>query len=389
MAERRTGPALALVALVLVGLNLRGPVSSVGPLLDELRRDLALGGAAVALLPTLPLLCFGLLALLAPRLSGRLGLHRAVLLGVAVLVLGLGVRSAGVPGLFVGTLLIGAGIAVANVLLPAVVKADFSDRLPLATGLTTSSMALSASLGAGLAQPLREATGGPRSSLAVWLLPAVVALGAWAVLALRRGPVDGPRPLSAVLPLLRDPVARSVTVFFGLQSLGFYVVLAWLPSVLRDAGVPAAEAGAMLAVAVFLGAPASFLLPRLLLRRSDQRPWVLAVAAPAAAGLTGLLLAPSSAPWAWVLLVGLGTGAAFPLALTLVVLRSVDGAQAARLSAAAQGVGYLLCATGPFVLGLLREATGSWTAGLLLLLALLVAQVLVGRAAARDRLVTG
>lgn len=386
---RAAVPVPGLVALVLLTLALRGPVSSVGPLLDELRGDLGLGGAAAALLPALPLLCFGLLAPIAPALSSRVGLHRALLVGSVALVLGLSVRAAGVPGLFLGTVLLGTGIAVVNVLLPALVKSDFADRLPLATALTTSCMCLSASLGAGLAQPLRAATGGPLSALSVWLLPAAVGLIAWVPYARHRSLAMRQSGTSRVLPLLGDRVALSVTLFFGLQALSFYTLLAWLPSVLREAGVSAASAGAMLAVAAFLGAPVSFVVPRLAIRRPDQRAWVILVATPTALALVGLLTAPAAAPWLWSLLFGLGTGAAFPLALTLVLLRYRDGAQAARLSAAAQGAGYVLCSAGPFGVGLLREVTASWTPSLLVVLALLGAQVVVGCSAGRDRLVTG
>lgn len=388
-ALRGVAPGLALVAVVLVAFALRGPVASVGPLLADLRREQGLQGAAAALLPTLPLLCFGLLAPVAPTLAGRLGLHRAVLAGSAVLVAGLAVRSAGTVGLFAGTVLIGSGIAVVNVLLPAVVKADFPHRLPLATALTTSSIALSASLGAGLAEPLRAATGGPTSSLAAWTVPAGIGLLAWLGLVRARGDDVRPAGTSRVLPLLRDRVAIAVTVFFGLQSLAFYTMLAWFPAILVDAGVPLARAGAMLAVAAFLGAPVAFVVPRFAARRPQQGRWVLVVAAPAGLGLLGLLLAPGAAPWLWAVLLGAGTGGAFPLALTLVLLRARDAAQAARLSAAAQGVGYVLAASGPFVIGVLHDVTGRWRPALVLLLVLLVAQVLVGLAAARDRLVTG
>ena len=374
--------------LALLAIGLRGPVSSVGPLLDDLRGDLGLPAAAAAVLPALPLLCFGLLAPVAPLLSRRVGLHRAVLAGSATLVAGLLLRGAGVTGLFAGTLLVGAGIAVVNVLLPAVVKADFADRVPLATSLTTSSIALSASLGAGLAQPLRTATGGALPSLATWLLPALVGLLAWAPLARRRTAVAPAAPGGLVV-LLRDRVGLAVTVFFGLQSLAFYTVLAWLPSVLRAAGVSATQAGAMLAVAASAGVPVAFVVPRLAVRRPDQRLLVAVVALPTAAGLLGLLVAPAAAPWLWSVLIGLGTGAAFPLALTMVVLRSRDSAQAARLSATAQGAGYCLCAAGPFGIGLVHAATGGWDVALTVLLGLLALQVAVGRVAARDRTVTG
>lgn len=374
--------------LVLLAVGLRGPVSSVGPLLDDLRRDVGLPAAAAALLPSLPLLCFGLLAPVAPLLSRRLGLHRAVLAGSAALVLGVALRGAGVAGLFAGTLLVGSGIAVVNVLLPAVVKADFADRVPLATAVTTSSIALSASLGAGLAQPLRAATGGALPSLGTWLMPVLVGLLAWVPVARRSAGGAPPAPAGLVV-LLRDRVGLAVTAFFGLQSLAFYTMLAWLPSVLGDAGVSASEAGAMLAVAAAAGVPVAFVVPKLAVRRPDQRRLVVLVALPSLAGLLGLLAAPDGAPWLWSVLLGIGTGAAFPLALTMVVLRSRDSAQAARLSATAQGAGYCLCAAGPFGIGLVHAATGGWRPALLVLIGLLVLQVAVGRSAARDRAVTG
>ena len=383
------GSLLALLAVALVALSVRGPVSSVGPLLGELRSTQGLQGVAAALLPALPLLCFGLLAPVAPGLAARLGLHRAVLVGSTVLVAGVALRSGGTYGLFAGTVLVGSGIAVVNVLLPAVVKADFPHRLALATGVTTSCMALSASLGAGFAEPLREATGGPLSSLALWLVPAGAGLLAWAPLA-RAGRSDPhPSGASRVLPLLRDRTALAVTVFFGLQSLSFYTMLAWFPSILADAGVPVAEGGALLAVAAFLGAPVAFVVPRFAARRRQQGREVVLVAVPIALGLLGLLAAPGEAPWLWAVLIGIGTGASFPLALTFLVLRSRDGAQAARLSAAAQGVGYVLASSGPFVFGVLHEVTDAWAAPLLLLLALLATQTLVGQVAARDRAVVG
>jgi CP family cyanate transporter-like MFS transporter len=388
-AARPGALVLPLAALTLVAFNLRGPVASVGPLLGELRTNLALHGAAAALLPTLPVLCFGVLAFVAPGLAMRVGLHRAVLAGLAALVAGLAMRSAGTVGLFAGTLLLGAGIAVVNVLLPAVVKADFADRLPLATALTTSSIALSASLGAGLAEPLRAATGGPLSSLAVWLLPASAGLLAWVPFARnRRSAVRAPGT-QRVVTLLRDRTALAVTAYFGLQALAFYTMLAWLPSVLVDAGVPVGHAGMLLALAAFLGAPVAFVVPRLAARSADQGGWVVLVAAPSAVGLVGLLVTPLSAPWLWAVLLGLGTAGSFPLALTLVLMRSNSTAQAARLSAVAQGIGYVLASTGPFVIGLLHEVTAGWGPPLMLLLALLVGQVLVGRRAARDRLVVG
>lgn len=386
---RGASVAGAVAAVVLVGLTLRGPVSSVGPLVGDLRTVLGLSGAAIATLTALPLLCFGAVSASAPLLAGRLGLHRAVLAGTAVLAAGLAMRAAGPIGLFVGTALVGSGIAVGNVLLPASVKADFGPRAAPVTGVLTACMALSASAGAGLAQPLRGLTGGPLTSLALWVVPAVVALLAWLPRARASEPPIDPPPRRAGPGILRDRVAVAVTVFFGLQSLVFYTMLAWLPQILRDAGVAPAAAGAMVAVAALLGVPVSLAVPGLAARRPDQRAWVVLVAVPNALGVVGLLVAPSGAPWVWTLLLGLGTGASFPLALTVILLRSRDAAQTARLSAAAQSVGYLLAAVGPLAVGILHGAVGGWRAPLALLLALIVAQLLAGLPAGRPRLVTG
>jgi MFS transporter, CP family, cyanate transporter len=165
-------------------------------------------------------------------------------------------------------------------------------------------------------------------------------------------------------------------------------MLTWLPGILEsDADVSPVAAGALLAVGTLLGAPLSLVVPPLAARRPGQSAWIVVATLPVAVAIVGLLLAPSAAPTLWAILYGLGTGASFPLAMTLVLVRARDVAQTGRLSAAAQSVGYLVAATGPLAVGLLHEATGGWTAGLTLLLAVLAVQFLVGLAAARPRLV--
>jgi CP family cyanate transporter-like MFS transporter len=165
-------------------------------------------------------------------------------------------------------------------------------------------------------------------------------------------------------------------------------MLTWLPGILQsDAGVSRVAAGTILAVAALVGVPASLIVPTLAARRPSQVGWVIAATAPILVGVTGLLVAPSAAPLLWSLLWGLGTGSSFPLAMTLVLRRTRDVAQTGRLSASAQTIGYLVAATGPLAVGLLHDATDSWTPSLVLLLALALAQVAVGIPAGRDRLV--
>jgi CP family cyanate transporter-like MFS transporter len=220
-------------------------------------------------------------------------------------------------------------------------------------------------------------------------VPALAAVAGLAVLARARGGGRaGADDRPARRHILRDRVALQVTLFFGLQSLSFYAMLAWLPDVLRDdAGVSPVAAGSLLALAALLGAPASLVVPTLAARRPGQGRWVLAAGGLIAIGVLGLLGAPAAAPVLWSLCWGLGTGVAFPLAMTLVLLRTGDVAQTGRLSAAAQSTGYLLAATGPLVVGLLRESTGGWEVSLLLLLVLAAAQTVLGLGAARPRLV--
>ncbi|GAB3352356.1 MFS transporter [Modestobacter lapidis] len=375
-------------ALVLIALCLRGPFSAVGPVAADLRAEFELSTAALGALTALPLVCFGLVSPFAPALAARLGVHRAVLAAAVVLSLGVAVRLGGTAGLFLGTVLLTGGIAVCNVLLPAVARAEYGERAPTVIGVVVCSMALSAAIGAGLAQPLTAVSGSAGTGLALWLLLTVPAAAAIAVLARARPHTAAPaQPTRRAI--LRDRVALLVTLFFGLQSLSFYSMLAWLPDVLQtEAGISPVAAGGLLALAAAVGAPASLVVPTLAARHPNQGRWVLLAGGLIAAGILGLLVAPGTAPVLWALLYGLGTGVAFPLAMTLILLRTRDVAQTGRLSAAAQSTGYLLAATGPLSVGLLHDLTEGWNLGLALLLVLVVAQTAVGLAAARPRLVT-
>ncbi|MGY1984596.1 MFS transporter [Blastococcus sp. SYSU DS0669] len=390
--RRRSAWRLALpaAALVLVALCLRAPFAAVGPLLAELGDEFTLSTGALAVVTALPLVCFGLVSPFAPALAARFGVHRAVLLGVVALAAGIGLRLAGVPGLFLGTVLLTGGIAVANVLLPAAARAEYGNRSALVLGMIVAAMAASASIGAGLAQPLAGLAGSAGTGLLLWAVPVLAALLGMAALtrARRAVPPPPPAPAGARTAVLRDRVALAVTLFFGLQSLSFYAMLTWLAEVLEsDAGVSPVAAGGLVALAAALGLPASLVVPPLAARRPGQGAWVLAGTIPVIAGIVGLLAAPASAPLLWAVLYGLGTGIAFPLAMTLILQRTRDVGQTGRLSAAAQSVGYLVAATGPLTVGLLHEATGEWAPGLWMLLAVVVAQLAVGLAAARPRLV--
>lgn len=370
--------------IALVAFNLRPAVASIGPVLPEIRAGLPLSGTGAAVLTLLPVLCFGLLAVVAPRLAVRAGIER-VLFGVMVTVaVALLVRVLDGPALlFVGTALVGSAIAIGNVLVPPLIKRDFPQRTGLMMGVYTMSVSGSAAVAAGLTVPLGNAIGlGWRGALAVWLVPAVLAAVAWLPYLRER---TRPAPPAPGTPLRGSALAWQVTLYFGLQSLSFYAVLAWLPSMYREYGFSATAAGLLLSVSGLVQIPVALLLPALASRAANQVVHIAACTVLIGVGLAGVLLAPLSAPYLWVVLVGVGQGGAFALGLNLFVLRTRSVRDSARLSAMAQSIGYTICAVGPLLVGVLHDLTGSWGWPLALLLVLLVPQLIFGGLAGRAR----
>jgi CP family cyanate transporter-like MFS transporter len=380
----RGGLVLLVAAIVVVALNQRPAVVGVAPVLTDLRADTGLSSALAGLLTTLPVLCFGAFAPVAPRLARRIGLETAVAASLVLLAAGIALRLLSpVALLYAGSLVAGAAIAIANVLMPAYVKREFA-RPGAMMGVYSASLNIGAAAAAGLTVPIGLALGaGWRVALASWLVLALAALLLWIPVAGVRGTRTAPDD-AASWSLLRRPLARQVTAFLGLQSVQFYSIAAWLPTLLADAGVPVGEGGLLLAVSNVVGAAGALLAPAAAGRMRTQRPLVAVVLAAYLTGLGGLLLAPDSQTLVWVALFGVAQGSGFALALTLIVLRSATPLVAARLGGVAQCVGYLVAAAGPVVIGALHDATDGWSWPLGLLLALLVPMALTGWGAARD-----
>ncbi len=378
-----------LCGMLLVAVNMRTALAVVGPVLGEIRSATHLTGAGLALLTALPVICFGALAPLAPGLARRWGLERALALALLLLTAGMAIRlGPGVLTLLGGTFVLGGGIALINVLLPALVKRDFNDRAGLVTGMYTTALNLSAAVAAGSAVPLSASlAGGWRGAFAIWLAPAFVAFAVWVGFARRSGESPAtPRPRQTG-GILRSRRARQLVIFTAAQSVIYYGVLSWLPSIFQAHGESATSAGLLLSVTTLVSAPVALVVPALAGRRPDQRGYVTLVAVSVLAGLLGLLVAPAAAPQAWAILIGVGLGGAFPLALTMFVLRAGDAAETARLSTVAQSIAYLVAAGGPLAMGLLRDQTGSWRPAIALLLVLAVVEFLAGLGAGRPGLV--
>jgi CP family cyanate transporter-like MFS transporter len=368
-----------LVGLLLIALNLRPAISSVPPLLETIRQDLGLGRAFLGLLTTIPVLCMSALALVAPKISRRIGAERAVLWSIVLIAVAVAGRlAAGQSGvLFITTFGAGVGIAVAQSLLPAVVKGWFPDRAVLVTGLYTVGITGGLALAALATVPIeRVLRGFWPGALAAWSLLAVVAVIFWLPLASR--PRSSPRP-EGLHERVRLPWRRrrawSVALFFGAESCLFFSSLTWIAPLYIDQGLDEGRTGLLLAVFALVRVPSAFIFPALADRSGDRRPWlaltlILATFGFCAAGLIPLVT--PWAPWAWVVVLGLGIGGLFPLALTLPLDYSADADEAGRLTAMTFFVGYIVAAVGPVAVGALRDATGGYAVPFVALAALSV-----------------
>ncbi|MGW6528997.1 CynX/NimT family MFS transporter [Streptomyces venezuelae] len=382
------------LGVVLLALNLRPALVAVSPLADTIRDDSGMSAAATSLLTALPLLCFGLLAPVAPRLGRRFGMERSLFGTMVLICAGTALRLLdSVVALFAGTVVIGAGIAVANVLLPGLIKRDFPAKAGLMTGLYSMSLFGGAALAAGVTLPVQQASGmNWRTTLACWGALAVVALLVWLPQLRSRTRVGAAAARQAAHPvrgLWRSPLAWQVTAYMGLQSLNYYAAAAWLPTVFQDAGMAPGDAGWMLSFSSLLGIAGSFLAPVIVGGRLRSGTLAALGAVLCALGYAGLLAAPVGGAYLWMTLLGLGQGAAISLALLFIVQRAPDARHAAQLSSMSQCFGYILAATGPTLLGAVHDVSHSWTVPLVLLLVLLVPQVVAGLGAARDRHVAG
>lgn len=388
---RSAGPVLLLAAVMLAGLNMRAMLTAMGPVLDDIRTSLGLSASAAGMVVALPTLYFGLFGLFAPRLL-RVFSMRSVLVGSLVVVaLGVGLRSVlGIFGMHAGLLIASAGISIGMVLVPVVVKNAFPRRISLVMSLYTMSFCLGASLGAGLVVPMASL---PHSSwewaLAFWVLPALGAAAVWRAIPRTSLDIQGApgETLAAPKGLFRDPLAWQVTLYMGLQSCIGQSLLGWMPVILITRGLPASEAGAVLSVALLVQLGTNLAAPWLATRGRDQRAAITLMVFLVAAGTLALFYGPLSWIWLWAIVLGLGMGGTFSIAVSLLVLRSRSSRDATALSGMAQGVGYTVASTGPALMGMLYQFTGTWNAAAVMLAGLCIVTWVMGMKAGRNGVV--
>lgn len=373
---------LAAFALLFAAANLRGGIVVVGPLVESIRADLQLSASAFSLLTTVPLLCFAVVSILVPMLS-RLLKPQALVAG-ALLLISLGVLlriTSYFPIILLGTVFLGSAIALLNVLIPGLVKAFFPNQLGLMTGLYSVTLSLGAGFGVYLAVPLLQSFGSWHYPMLLWALLPIISLLFWLPLFKERSVGRPANPVKVTL--WRDKTAWAITTYMGLQSFLFYSLATWLPQILMENGLDAEPAGEATSLINLLSIPFNLFVPIIAAKLKQQWLLVLVISGFIFSGLIGLLLAPSAYPMLWSSLIGIGVGGALALALSLFVLRAHDIHQATALSAMAQSLGYLVAASGPFLLGFVHDISHQWQAALYLLLALQCVQLLAGLYASR------
>ncbi|HEY2493176.1 MAG TPA: MFS transporter [Paenibacillus sp.] len=383
---------LLITGIILVAFNLRPAITSVGPLVGIIQEDVGLAHWSTGLLMSIPLISFAVMSSLVPKIANRLTNEKTLLLGLIVLLMGICIRSISITlFLFTGTLLVGVGIAIGNVLLPVVVKDKFPHNFGLMTSVYSTSMGLFASLASGVSVPLASDLNlGWQGALIVWGIPAVTAILVWTVLIKLNPDKDKAikRVSTSASRIWRSPLAWKIALFMGFQSSLFYVTMSWLPEILHNYGISRGTAGWLLSFTQLVGLPASFLIP-IIAGRVRSQVWIaFTLGMCSIVGYGGLLLGASYPIMIIsIILIGIALGGNFPLALSYLGIRTRNASQSAELSGMAQSTGYLLAAVGPIFIGYLYDMAQMWTIPIITLIIISGLVMALGMFSGRDQYV--
>lgn len=380
---------LLIIGIICIGANLRAPLTAVGPLITAIRHSLGLSNTLAGMLTTVPLLAFALLSPFAPKLSRRFGMEAVLFVSLIVLAIGVVLRPLGGVGtLFTGTILFGMAIAVCNVLLPGLIKQNFSQNIGIMTGVYSVSMNLCGALAAGFSVPISSLSSlGWHGSLGIWGAVAIVAVIFWIPQLRTRHEPPAPKSIGQQqVNMWRSALAWKVTCFMGLQSLIFYTIVAWLPEILGQQGISSSTAGWMLSLLQFSVLPITFIVPIIAGKMKDQRLLVAITSLLFTIATVGILYGSVTLTPLWVIMLGIAGGSAFSLSMMFFSLRTHSTHQAAELSGMAQSFGYLLAAIGPALFGVLHDVTHSWTISLWMLIIVSVLIFVFGYGAGKEKI---
>src|SRR5690625_139717 len=374
---------LLLIGVILVGSNLRVPITSVGALITFIREDLGISNATAGMITTLPLIAFAILSPFAPKISKRIGMERTIALSLVVLLIGIILRSiTGISLLFIGTALIGLAIAIGNVLIQGIIKMNFPLKIGLMTGIYAVFMNIFGALGSGLSVPISSIGNlGWRGALAIWGVLTVIALLIWLPQLRKSHKVTSEATEVETKEknnLLRSPLAWGVTLFMGGQSLGFYTLIAWLPDILNSSGYNANTAGWMVFLMQAALIPTTFVMPVIAEKVQNQVGLAIGTASLFIIGFGGLLIGSGVLVPLWAILLGIAGGSGFSLSMMFFTIRTDSGVEAAELSGMDQSFGYLVAAVGPVLVGVLHEIRDGWTLPLLFLIGIAIVILIAG-----------
>lgn len=380
-----------MITVIILGFCLRAPILSVSPLLDTISSDLHLSAAQAGWLSTIPVLCFGTVALTAPILLRRWPMDTVLLVMFLIILSGLLLRTLPpVWVLFAGTIFVGSGIAVGNVIMPGFIKREAPNHVGRMTAWYSAAISASGAIGAGFTIPIMHALDLDWRGALRW--PAVITVVGIAILIPWQFSARSNRPIpthrSERVTLWRNRVAWYVTGYMGMQSFVFFATTGWLPTYLIAEGMDEQRAGFMLSLSPLFGVAGSFIAPLLVYKRRDQRWLVWLSSVLCAIGLTGMVLLPTTGTILWVSIFGFGSGMTLSIALTFIGLRTPDSRHAAELSMMSQAVGYSIAATGPILIGLAHDLVGNWQIPFALILLSTAMLTWVGIGGGRTRLVT-
>ena len=384
----KTSRTLLLVGILFVAINLRPALSGIGPLIDFIRQDIGISETLLGLLTTIPLIAFGIVSTITPLFTKRFGIGNTLTGALILLTVGIIIRSlGGIFALYFGTILLGIAIAFGNVLIPALIKRNFPHKAGVVTSLYSGIMSLGAAFAAGLSVPLAVKMNlGWKGSLGVWAVLAIIALVIWIPNIKRINRTRPRRSFAAAMKKLSGSMlVWKLALYMGLQSFTFYIVLAWLPAILIDRGFDASYAGWMLSLCQATGIIGAILIPIWAGSRKDQRIVIISLIGIEILALTGLIIPEFGMIELWIGIIGLVLGGTFGLALLLIVLRSDNAETATELSGIVQSIGYLIAATGPFVVGLIYDLTGIWNYALVLLIAVAIIKLVMGVGVGKDQ----